>query len=400
MEWGAKIQDVQKHLIQAGIDGWLLYDFDGINSLARHFLNIDLGALITRRFFYWIPTKGNPVKILHVIEPHILSDLPGNVLLYLKWQELEAQVSHVLKGTKTVAMEFSPRNAIPYLSKVDAGIVDLVRSFQVEVVSSASFLQNYTCVLDEEQFELHLEATNLLDQVVGEAWEKISHALRKSIEINEYEVQQFIANQIASRGFMTDALPIVAVNAHSADPHYEPAKEGSSAIKKGDFILIDLWCKKQHPKGIYGDICRVAVADVTATEKQNEIFSIVRAAQKAATEFVINRYAKGESLQGYEVDQVSRKIIEEKGYGKYFTHRTGHNIYTKDHGPGAHIDSLETQDLRELIPRTCFSIEPGIYLPEDFGIRLEYDIFLGDQGKVYVTGGFQDTILPLLSRSS
>jgi Xaa-Pro dipeptidase len=396
MDWREKIRDVQKHLVKEKIDGWLLYDFNGINTLARDFLNILPEELITRRFFYWIPAKGEPVKILHVIEPHVMGDLPGEVLSYLKWQELEAQVGKVLKGSKTVAMEFSPRNAIPYLSKVDAGMVDLVRSFQVEVVSSASFLQYYTCVLDEEQYKLHREAVNLLDQVVGEAWEKISNALCKGIKINEYQVQQFIGEQISNRGFMAEAFPIVAVNAHSADPHYEPSKEGSSEITKGDFVLIDLWCKKKHPKAIYGDICRVAVADTKVTDKQKEIFSIVRTAQKAATEFVTDRYARGESIKGYEVDQVSRKIIEDRGYGKYFTHRTGHNIYTKDHGPGAHIDSLETQDLRELIPHTCFSIEPGIYLPEEFGVRLEYDVFLGDQGKVDVNGGFQDEILILL----
>ena len=391
-----EIQDVQKHLVKEKIDGWLLYDFNGINTLARDFLQIDRKALITRRFFYWIPAKGEPVKILHRIEPHVLSDIPGTVFFYSRWQELEEQLGNLLKGVKIVAMEYSPRNAIPYVSRVDGGMIDLVRSFQVEVVSSASFLQYYTCVLDEEQYKLHKEAADLLDRVVGEAWEKIAQSLIKGTNINEYQVQQFIAEQIAMRGFMAEGTPIVGVNGHSADPHYEPSKENSSEIKKGDFVLIDLWCKKKHPKAIYGDICRVAVADAQATQRQKEIFSIVRQAQKAATDFVIDRYAKHESLKGYEVDQVSRKIIEEKGYGKYFTHRTGHNIYTQDHGPGAHIDSLETQDVRELIPRTCFSIEPGIYLQGEFGIRLEYDVFLGDQGKVYINGGHQDEILILL----
>ncbi len=396
MDWRAKIRDVQNHLAAEKIDGWLLYDFNGMNTLARDFLNIGQEELITRRFFYWVPAKGEPIKILHVIEPHVIAELPGTVLSYLKWQELEANLGKVLRGSKSVAMEYSPRNAIPYLSKVDAGMADLVRSFNVEVVSSGSFLQFYTCILDEEQYAMHKEAANLLDKTVGQAWEKISSSLKQGSKINEYQVQQFIAQQIVSQGFMAEAFPIVGVNAHSADPHYEPSKEKSSEIKKGDFVLIDLWCKKKHPKAIYGDICRVAVADTKPTEKQKEIFSIVRAAQKGATEFVIERYAKAEPLKGFEVDLVSRKIIEDKGYGKYFTHRTGHNIYTKDHGPGAHIDSLETQDLRELIPRTCFSIEPGIYLPNEFGIRLEYDVFLGDRGRVEVNGGFQDEILSLL----
>jgi Xaa-Pro dipeptidase len=396
MDWGARIQDVQKHLQKDKIDGWLLYDFVGNNPLARDFLKLDPELLVTRRFFYWIPAKGEPIKVQHMIEQHVLDDLPGSKLTYLKWQELEAQLKKVLHGSKTVAMEYSPRCAIPYLSKVDAGMVDLVRTFGVEVVSSASFLQNYTCVLDDEQLKTHLEATTFLDKTVAVAWEKISSALKSGTKINEYQVRQFIAAQMEANGFMTEGQPICAVNAHSADPHYEPPKDGSSEIKKGDFVLIDLWCKKKHPRAIYGDICRVGVADVAATPKQKEVFSIVRAAQKAATDFVIDRYKKGMALKGYEVDQVSRKIIEEKGYGQYFTHRTGHNIYTKDHGPGAHIDSLETLDLRQLIPHICFSIEPGIYLPGEFGIRLEYDVYLGDGGNVRITGGVQEKIEILL----
>lgn len=397
MDWQARIQDVQKHLQKEKIDGWLIYDFHKINSFAGEFLKLDPDLLVTRRFFYWIPAKGDPVKILHVIEPHVLPHVPGKTETYLKWQELEAQLEKVLKGSKTVAMEYSPRNAIPYLSKVDAGIVDLVRSFHVEVVSSASFLQHYTCVLDDQQLGFHLEAAQFLDKVVGDAWEKIADALRKGSKINEYQVRMFIADQMEASGFMTEGLPICAVNAHSADPHFEPLKEGSSEIKKGDFVLIDLWCKKKHPRAVYGDITRVAVADTASTERQREIFSIVRAAQKSATDLVIDRYARGESIKGFEVDAACRRVIEEKGYGKYFTHRTGHNIYTKDHGPGAHIDSLETQDLRELIPHTCFSIEPGIYIPGEFGIRLEYDVYLGDAGKVQVTGGVEDQLLTLLN---
>ena len=396
MDWNARIHDVQKHLVQQKIDGWLLYDFGGLNSLAREFLKLDPEFLITRRLFYWIPAKGSPRKILHKIEPHVLPGLPGDTLPYLKWEELEAQLKAVLAGTKTVAMEYSPRNAIPYLSKVDAGIVDLIRSFGIEVVSSASFLQYYTCVLDEEQFKMHKEAADFLDRTAHKAWEKISHALHKGDQINEHQVRQFMLDEMTAHGFTTEAHPICAVNAHSADPHYEPPKTGSSAIKQGDFILIDLWCKKKHSRAIYGDITRVAVADSRPTSKQQEIFAIVRQAQKAATDFVANRYSKGESVKGFEVDQVCRKAIEDKGYGRYFTHRTGHNIYTKDHGPGAHIVSLETLDLRELIPQTCFSIEPGIYLPNEFGIRLEYDVFLSADRKAIVTGGVQDEIKCLL----
>lgn len=396
MDWQGRVQDLQKHLIQEKIDGWLLYDFHGINTLARGFLNIDPASLVTRRFFYWIPARGNPIKLLHKIEPHVLAGLPGEALFYMKWQELESQLGKMLKGAKRVAMEFSPRNAIPYLSKVDAGTIDLIRSFGVEIVSSGSFLQYYTCVLDEEQWQMHKAAADFLDYTANATWEMISTALRQGKSIDEYRVRMFIADQMQQHGFITEALPICAVNAHSADPHFEPQKTGSSIIKRGDFVLIDLWCKKKHPRAVYGDITRVAVADSAPTAKQKEIFSIVRQAQKNATDFVMQRYAHGESLKGYEVDQVCRKVIEDRGYGQYFIHRTGHNIYTEDHGPGAHIDSLETLDLRELIPLTCFSIEPGIYLPGEFGVRLEYDIYLGPQKKAQVTGGIVEEIATLL----
>lgn len=395
MDWQARIKDVQKHLVKEKIDGWLLYDFHGQNALVRDFLKIDPELMITRRFFYWIPSNGTPVKILHAIEPHVLDGLPGKAESYLRWQELQAQLASVLKGAKVVAMEYSPNNAIPYLSKVDGGMIDLIRSFHVEVVSSGSFLQYYTCVLDEEQLQSHLEAAAFLDKVVGKAWEKIASALSKGSAINEHDVRMFIAAQMAAEDFTTEGLPLCAVNAHSADPHFEPAKEGSTQIRKGDFVLIDLWCKKKRPRAVYADITRVAVAASSPSPKQAEVFSIVRAAQRSATDYVASRYARGEILRGCDVDEVCRKVIEEKGYGRYFTHRTGHNIFTRDHGPGAHLDSLETFDSRELIPRTCFSIEPGIYLPGEFGVRLEYDVYLAEGGKTLVTGGIEDRLLCL-----
>ena len=386
---------MQKHLTDNQIDGWLLYDFHGMNSLARDFLQVDPHLMITRRFFYWIPAQGDPVKLLHKIEPHVLANLPGRSESYLRWEELEEKIGKLLKGAKIVAMEHSPKNGIPYLSKVDAGTVDLVRGFGVEVVSSGSFLQHYTCVLDAEQLAMHIEAADFLDRLAGRVWEKVRTAVKNGTSLNEYQVRMFMAEQMTAHGFTTEGLPICAVNAHSADPHYEPPKQGSSEIKRGDFVLIDLWCKKDHPKGVYGDITRVAVVDAHATPRQQEIFSLVRLAQKSATDFVMERYAAGEKLRGAEVDRVCRKVIVEAGYGEFFTHRTGHNIYTQDHGPGAHIDSLETLDMRELIPGTCFSIEPGIYLPSEFGVRLEYDVYLGAGGLARVTGGIQDELLLL-----
>ncbi len=389
------IQDVQSHLVKGKIDGWLLYDFQKSNPLARTFLQLPEETLTTRRFFYWIPARGEPVKILHRIEPHVLSHLPGKERFYLAWQELHEQLKTTLQGVKTLAMEYSPNQAIPTLSKVDGGLIDLIRSFSIEVVSSATFLQYYTCVLDEEQLQMHLEAATFLDRVVSQAWDKIRAALIEEHSIDEYQIRMFIAEQMEKNGFTTEALPICAVNAHSADPHFEPTADNAVAIKRGDFILIDLWCKKKHPKAIYGDITRVAVAGSAPTLKQQQIFSLVRAAQVAATNYVQTRYAAHQPLKGYEVDRVCRSVIEKGGFGPQFLHRTGHNIYTQDHGPGANIDSLETLDERELIPHTCFSIEPGIYLSGEFGVRLEYDIYLGDEGVAKVTGGSQEHLLCL-----
>ena len=237
---------------EAKIDGWLLYDFQNINPLAREFLKIHPELILTRRYFYWIPAKGDPIKILHRIEMHILADLPGRMEVYLTWQELENAIGIVLKGSATVAMEYSPKNAIPYLSKVDAGTVDVVRSFGIDVVSSGSFLQYFTCVLDVDQLKSHLDATNFLDKVVAQAWDNIATALKKGSSINEYQVRMFIADQMTANGFITEGLPICAVNAHSADPHFEPQKTGSSEIKRGDFVLIDLWCKKNSQSCLWG----------------------------------------------------------------------------------------------------------------------------------------------------
>jgi Xaa-Pro dipeptidase len=391
-----KITDVQSHLREEKCDGWLLYDFQRMNPLARAFLELPDDLLTSRRFFYWIPKQGVPIKIVHAIEQGVLDHLPGEAIVYLKWQEFEESLAYILKGMHTVAMEFSEHCSLPYVSKVDAGLIDLIRSFSVKVVSSAGFLQYYTCVLDEEQIAMHIEAADFLAQTAEETWEKIAHALSHNQPIDEYAVAQFIQARITGHGYINEDHPICAVNEHSADPHFAPKKNAVRRIEKGDFILIDLWCKKNHPKGVYGDITRVAYAGPRPPTKHQEIFHIVRQAQKAATDYVVTQYANKKYPKGCEVDEVCRNVIEKAGYGAYFTHRTGHNIYTKDHGPGAHIDSLETRDFRHLIPRTCFSIEPGIYLPGEFGIRLEYDLLTINADTVRITGGTQEEITSLL----
>lgn len=390
------LKDVQKRLKEEGVDGWLLYDFRKTNDLAYEFLKIPKDLMVTRRFFYWIPAEGEPVKIVHAIESEALDHLPGKKAVYLSWQTLHAHLGGILEGRGRVAMEYSPENRIPIVSKVDAGVVDLVRKFGPEVTSSASFLQYYTCVWDDKKLTSHLFAAKVLDQTAKKTWEWIAECLKGGKRIDEYDIQQFILTAIHQSGCEMEGMPICGVNANTANPHYIPEKGSALEVKQGDFILIDLWCKKREENSVYADITRVAVAAASPSPKQGEIFQIVRRAQKAATEFVQKKWEKGEKIQGCEVDRVCRSVIEGAGYGKFFTHRTGHNIDKQDHGSGANIDSLETEDDRYLIPRTCFSIEPGIYLPGKFGIRLEYDVFLQEDGKIQITGGAKEKILALL----
>jgi Xaa-Pro dipeptidase len=388
-----KIRDIQERLQRAGVDGWLLYDFRRSNDLAGAVLEIPTGVLLSRRFFYWIPARGKPIKIVHAIETYALDHLPGEKRVYLSWQSLEEAVKSVAHGV--VAMEYSARNAIPYISKVDGGVIDMVRSFGVEVVSSGPFLQHYTCVWGPEELESHLYAAGVLDRTAAKVWDFLSDQLKRSREVTEYDVQQLMLAEFKKHKCITGADPFCGVNGNSANPHYAPTKDHFSPIQRGDFVLIDLWCKREGERSTYADITRVAVAAGEPTEKQEAIFTLVRSAQRKATEFVQERVESGKEVKGYEVDEVCRGVIKKAGYGEFFTHRTGHNIHTEDHGPGAHLDSLETYDERPLIPRTCFSIEPGIYLPDSFGVRLEYDVYISEERQIRITGGIQDHLIAL-----
>lgn len=380
-----KIDEIQRQLAYYQIEGWLLYDFHGSNHLAISVMERPHGMLNTRRCFFYIPQKGVPIKLVHKIEAHNLDHLPGEKKTYFSHREMHRELGEILKGVKSVAMEYSPNQAIPTVSVIDGGLIDLVRGYGAEVVSSAPFLQAFTCLMSDEQYALHKEAANVLEKAVTGAWDLIRSHLSKDQKINEYQVQQFILETFEKEGCVTEGVPICAVNGNAADPHYLPTKEKHATIKKGDLILIDLWCKKNLPHAVFADVTRVGVAAEKPTPKQQEIFSLVRKAQKEGTELVIKRYQEGKEVQGGEVDILVRKIITDGGYGDYFTHRTGHNIYTVNHGPGANLDAIETDDHRPLISRTCFSVEPGIYLPGEFGVRLEYDVYIHPDGAVEVT---------------
>jgi Xaa-Pro aminopeptidase len=350
---------------------------------------------VTRRWYYWIPAQGTPVKLQHRIEPHVLDHLPGEVWPYVSWKEQQTALGYVLHSARRVAMQYSPMNAIPYLSRVDAGTIELVRSFNVDVLSSADLVQQFEAVWEESQVVSHRIAAEGLRAIVDEAFRFVGAAVANRTEVTEYDLQQYILTRMQSRGLITSSPPIAAVNAHSADPHYGPAAVGSSAIREGDLVLVDLWAKQPAHGSVYADITWTGYVGETVPARPREIFEIVRRARDAALEFVRERVRAGRFPGGWEVDEVCRRVIHEAGYGERFVHRTGHSIGEEVHGNGANIDNLETQDSRRLLPGTCFSIEPGIYLPGEFGIRSELDVYLAHTDVMVYGQPLQTEIVPI-----
>jgi Xaa-Pro dipeptidase len=390
------LTSVQTALQQLGVDGWLLYDFRGLNVLARRVLGLGADAMLSRRWFYFVPAGGSPRKLVHRIEPHALDALPGASQMYLRWQELEAGVGGLVAGARRVAMEYVPRNANPYVSRVDAGTVELVRSFGVEVVPSGDLVQLFEACWDDEQWAMHLEAAQHTRSAFDVAFAFIAERLRAGATVRETEVQQRILDHFAVHKLVTDHPPICAVNEHSGDPHYAPGPGSDAPIRAGDFVLVDLWAKCDRPRAVYSDLTWTAFAGAEVPARHREIFDVVAQARDAAIVRVREALAAGTPLQGWEVDRAARDAIERAGYGKYFCHRTGHSIGQETHGNGANMDDLETHEERQVLPRTCFSVEPGIYLPE-FGVRSEVNVFVDADRNVHVTGGEPQTaIMPLL----
>jgi Xaa-Pro dipeptidase len=373
-----------------GLDGWLLYDFRGLNVLARRVLSIGADAILSRRWFYFIPAQGQPRKLVHRIEPRALDHLPGESQCYLRWQELEAGVEALVKGCRRLAMEYVPRNANPYVSRVDAGTVELVRSFGAEVVSSGDLVQMFEACWDDAQWAMHREAAIHTRSSYDVAFGFIADRCRKGGSVRETEVQQVILDHFRAHEMVTDHPPICAVGPHSGDPHYSPGPGSDGVIRSGDFVLVDLWAKLDKPNAVYSDLTQVAFVGPQVPARHQEIFQIVARARDAAIARVQSAFQKGEALQGWQVDQAARTVIDQAGYGDYFCHRTGHSIGQETHGNGANMDNLETREERRVLRRTCFSIEPGIYLPE-FGVRSEVNVFIDKEGKVHVTGGIPQT---------
>jgi Xaa-Pro aminopeptidase len=386
-----QLTEIQEALRESQLDGWLFYDHHRRDPLAYRVLGLTPPADPTRRWYYLIPADGEPRKLVHRIEPEILDALPGTKALYWSWSGLVDGLTRLVGGCRRVAMQYSPKCAIPAVSLVDAGTVDAVRSVGVEVVSSADLIQRFEARWNAAKLDSHLEAARLVDQIRADAFRLAGEKTRAGSELYEADLKRYIRARFAEHGLVTDHGPIVAVNENAGNPHYDPPDRDSRPVRRGDLLLIDLWAKLDRPGSVFYDITWTGFCGGPAPDRIQNVFEVVREARDRAIQHVVAAVAKGEVLHGFEVDDAARSYIKQRGYGDQFVHRTGHSIGEEVHGAGANMDNLETHDERRILPWTCFSIEPGIYLP-DFGIRREVDVFVDDH-KARVTGEIQKELL-------
>ena len=388
---GMDLQAIQAAIREAGFDGWLFYDHHHRDPIAGRILGLDEKAHITRRWYYFVPAAGEPRKLVHRIEQGRLDELPGTKALYSSWQELAAGLEAMLHGATTLAMQYSPNNAIMYVSMVDAGTVEFLRTLGKRIVSSADLVSQFEAVLSEEQVATHGVAQRAIDELLAEGWREIGRRIRpgagKAGAYTEFEHMLWLSEAMRREGLVWDDGPNVSVNANCSDSHYEPTAERSSPIREGDFLLIDIWARLDKPASVYYDITWTGVVGREPTEREQLVFQTVVNARDAAIHTVESAFAEGRTICGFEADDAARAVIQAAGFGEFFTHRTGHNIGTEIHGAGANLDNLETHDVRRLLPNTCFSVEPGIYLPE-FGVRSEIDMMTAP-GNAWVTGRIQ-----------
>ena len=384
------------------LDGWLFYDHHHRDPIAYRILGLDAHSFVSRRWYYFVPTHGEPQKLVHRIESGKLDSLPGAKHEYSSWQELEAKLAAMLEGATTIAMQYSPRNAIMYVSMVDAGTVEVIRALGKQVVSSADLVSIFEAVLTEAQIATHYEAQQRLDRVLRAGFDRIGESVRGGKPTHEFEMVEFLLAGMEREGLWTDHGPNVSASANSADSHYEPSGESSRAIRSGDFLLIDIWAKLADPAdpqsgrsdAVWYDITWTGVIDREPTARETLIFNTVRDARDAAIKTIEDAYAANTPIAGWQADDAARNVIRAAGFADAFTHRTGHNIATELHGNGAHLDNLETHDERLLLPNTCFSVEPGLYFPGEFGIRNEVNM-ITRPGKAVVTGPRQNALLRL-----
>jgi len=388
------IKAIQAELRASKLDGWLFFDHHHRDPIASSILGLG-GGLVSRRWFYFIPAKGEPRRMVHRIEQGTLKSLPGKQFVYAGWEELHKTLPKLLAGAKKIAMQYSPDNNIPYIGLVDAGTIELIRKLKKKVVSSADLVQKFEATWSAEQLESHLSAGRIVDRVTKEAFARAADFVRQGKPITEYDLQQWIAAEFHASGLTFDDPPIVAVQPNNGDPHYEPKEDASLLIRAGDLLLLDVFAKSTKPRSVYYDITWMGYLGARVPDAYTKIFRILRQARDRAVEFVKESVAAGKPIHGWEVDNVARGVIRKAGYAKYFVHRTGHSIGVEIHGNGANMDGLETRDDRKIVPHTCFSIEPGIYMKE-FGMRTEVNVYVFDK-EARVTGEIQEEILPLLA---
>ena len=376
-----RIAAIQQALRAAHLDGWLFYDHHNRDIIGYRILGLDAAKMTTRRWFYFIPAEGAPRKLCHSVEPRRLEALPGETRIYLPWQQMQQLLKETLGDARRVAMQYSPSCLIPYISLVDGGMLELVRSFGVEVVSSADLVQRFLARLDDAQVESHRRALAAIDAAKDAAFARIGEAHRRGEDPLETEIQAFLMEQFRDADLETDHPPIVAVNGHAADPHYAPSAATPTPIRRGDLVLIDLWARGKGPRDVYADITWVGFCGDRPPERLERIFRVAADARDAGLALLARAHAEGRTLAGFEVDREVRERIAAAGFGDRFVHRTGHSIETRVHGDGANLDDLETHDTRPLVPGLAFSIEPGIYLPDEgLGVRTEIDVFLAADG--------------------
>jgi Xaa-Pro dipeptidase len=388
------IHAIQAELRANKIDGWLFCDHHHRDPIAGNILGLNGDAMATRRWFYFVPSRGEPRKLVHRIEHGTLDSLAGRKQVYSGWEELHKALRKLLSGSRKIAMQYSAENKIPYIGLVDAGTVELVRKLKKKVVTSADLVQKFEAAWTPEQLESHLEAGHIVDRIVHEAFQRTAAFVREGRPLSEYELQQWMIEQFRSENLTTAEPPIAAVQPNNGNPHYEPKLASARPIRAGDLLLLDVWAKCNRPGNVYYDITWMGYLGERVPDSYAKIFRIVRKSRNAAVDFVKDSVARGRAIHGWEVDRVARDVIGKAGYAKNFVHRTGHSIGQEVHGNGANMDSLETKDDRKIVPRTCFSIEPGIYLSA-FGVRSEVNVYVAGR-EARVTGAIQEEILPLL----
>ncbi|MGA1998924.1 MAG: Xaa-Pro peptidase family protein [Terriglobales bacterium] len=381
---------IQAALREQKIDAWLFYDHHHRDAIAYRVLGVPEHLMVTRRWYYVVPAEGEPRKLVHRIEAGHLDSLPGTKREYSGWQELFENLKSMLAPYRNVAMQYSPNNIVFTVSLVDAGTVELIRSFGKNIVSSADLVSRFEATLLDEQIETHFAAGKKVDAITAAAFQEIGRRVRNG-GTNEFDIQKFFAESFQREDLVTDDLPIVAANANASNPHYGPSAEHHSPIREGDLVLLDVWAKQNKPGAVYYDITWMGFVGKAPSPKQLEVFEVVKQARDAGVEKVKAAICAGQKIAGWEVDKATRDVIEAAGFGRYFIHRTGHSIATEVHGNGANMDNLEIHDERQILPNTCFSVEPGIYLPE-FGVRSEVNVLVR-KGAAEVTGKVQSELV-------